>query len=212
MSIRCTRLSCSSIVLNKSPTFNYCTCRYLAILRGWVGEIPYGYHFEAKSYAESTHGLPLPPNDLGESNHRITYMNILKFLLGDKITVTECNNGQPSTSNVLNISIARDSKMPRIFTKTDQMEMVKSSLDYLCSVVNDDGATISGGALLTLYSIEYLLFSMKKASSIEANIEPPKNIHITNLYFGNDIYEYQRNIACDVSLYIVEILPPSPLI
>lgn len=120
--------------------------------------------------------------------------------MGDKVTIIDNSmDEEVCSNNITSIKTARNFELPEIFTKTEQMEILKSILDTLCSV-EKDGAIISGGSLLTIQSIQYLLYNVKLCSAEITNIEPPKNIHIVDLFFRKDPYEYESNIACDVSL------------
>lgn len=138
--------------------------------------------------------MPLPPNSVGESDLRRIYKCILQFILGDKVPLQF-----KGSSQLIDIGESlKNTKVPEIYTRTSQMEIVKSVLDYMCSVKQDD-ATLTGGAMLPLYSIEYLFYKMNIVSAAFGNSTPPKNLFIVDEYFNRDMYEYELGIACKVS-------------
>lgn len=70
-----------------------------------VDKLPLGSAYEAKTKAEKTHGLPLPPNALGNDNHFSVLQNIAEF------------------SSIHNKVL--------LFCRPEDMETIKNGLDFL---------------------------------------------------------------------------------
>ncbi|XP_017471127.1 PREDICTED: protein maelstrom 1-like [Rhagoletis zephyria] len=127
----------------------------------------YGLHYEAQHHSETSHKLPLPPNAKGESNLGLIYNNVVDFIRDE-------NTGE----------------YPPIYTHRDSITIVESVLEFLKSDLNANSVE------LKIYSIQYLFYILKEATSEMGEVEQPKSHYITDAYFERDFFEYQTGIAC----------------
>ncbi|KAH8234773.1 hypothetical protein KR032_002937 [Drosophila birchii] len=132
------------------------------------GSIDLGQASDALHHSNTTHKLPLPPNALGESNINKLYEEIHDYL-------TKCIGRKPLI----------------VFTKAEDMAIVKASLNDL------HVKSCHRGPQIEVYSMEYLLFYLKK-QILQITGLPDDDITeiFTNSYLSTDYFQYCAHIAC----------------
>ncbi|XP_020809067.1 protein maelstrom-like [Drosophila serrata] len=132
------------------------------------GSLDLGQARDALHHSTTTHGLPLPPNALGERNMNKLYKNIHDYL-------TRCIGCKPLI----------------VFTNSEDIGRVKASLDDLRV------KSCHRGKEIVVLGIEYLLFCLKKQLLLIAG-QPIDDIHelCTDSYVKKDVYEFESHISC----------------
>ncbi|KAH8380721.1 hypothetical protein KR200_003032, partial [Drosophila serrata] len=142
------------------------------------GSLDLGQARDALHHSTTTHGLPLPPNALGERNMNKLYKNIHDYL-------TRCIGCKPLI----------------VFTNSEDIGRVKASLDDLRV------KSCHRGKEIVVLGIEYLLFCLKKQLLLIAG-QPIDDIHelCTDSYVKKDVYEFESHISCKVRKDIMKII------
>ncbi|XP_013102997.1 protein maelstrom 1 [Stomoxys calcitrans] len=127
----------------------------------------YGHRYEAQHHSDTTHGLPLPPNAMGDTNLGKIYNDILDF-----------------------IRFPDSDKYSPVYTHRDCIHIVESILDFLKTDSEANNIDVK------VYSIQHLLFTMKKVTCEAGEIEKPTSFYITDAYFDRDFFEFHSGIGC----------------
>ncbi|EDW73226.2 uncharacterized protein Dwil_GK16773 [Drosophila willistoni] len=161
-------------------------------------QLIFGQTCDAMLYAAATHQLPLPPAALGESKMTKLYHSIQDYLRS-RLERTDKNL-----------------KSLVVFTKTDDIDMVKSCFRFIKSGYHDEQskrydddndeendqfkffeAAASKFLPIVVYDIQYLFLALKLAAMDIGGLTLPKpNLYITDAFFSRDFYEFQDGIAC----------------
>ncbi|KAH8380631.1 hypothetical protein KR009_011902 [Drosophila setifemur] len=137
------------------------------------GHIIFGQGSDAQQHSLTTHNLPLPPNALGETDMAKLYRDIGDYL-------SKCEEG----------NIGEDKTLV-VFTKSDQIPVVKSCLRYLACDCPDKCPNIE------VYDIQYLMFILKKEVLDIAGLPENKfNLFVADAFFLRDFFEFTPEIAC----------------
>lgn len=103
-------------------------------------------------------------------------------------------------NDILNF-VRNDGDYYPVYTKVECIPIIEASLNFLKL------EKASQNIDLKVYSIQYLFNTLKNATCKIGELEPPSSIYITDDYFQKDAFEYQVNIACDVSRNISLLRP-----
>ncbi|XP_017139599.1 protein maelstrom 2-like [Drosophila miranda] len=144
------------------------------------GHIIYGQRRDALDHSKTTHRLPLPPEDFGETNMGKLYIDIFNWL---------------SVRNDEDEKLDHDPVI--VYTTPELMPVVKSRFRYLASEaeIDEDERNIM------VYDIYHLFNTLKKSVLDVSGVTNDRIIfHMTNNFFVKDFFEFTEGIACDLSL------------
>lgn len=130
----------------------------------YPGPLPYGYSGEAKQTSNETHQIPW---DYGSTdNQKEVFHGVLKFLMSrSKIT----------------------QKLPFLYARPTNMEMVQSVLDTWCEEYDSNSS-------FKVYNVT-TLFNLLHENIIKNTGEHPSVISYRE--FDRDVHQYDLNIACE---------------
>lgn len=131
------------------------------------GKLPLGFSYDAKVHSESDHGLPIPPDAMGEKDNDEIVLRLFNFL-------------------------SQGEKMPPLFTETTEIKMVENILKGILTQANMDENTLLVCPLSELF---YQL--KRATESFGMDIKTFPSVHIAQAIIQKDVYEYTKDISCD---------------
>lgn len=131
------------------------------------GKLPLGFSYDAKVHSESDHGLPIPPDAMGEKDNDEIVLRLFNFL-------------------------SQGEKMPPLFTETTEIKMVENILKGILTQANMDENTLLVCPLSELF---YQL--KRATESFGMDIKTFPSVHIAQAIIQKDVYEYSKDISCD---------------
>lgn len=133
--------------------------------------------YQAKSHADDTHRLPVPPNAMGERDFGKVIQGLMSFIETDE-------NGQ----------------YPPLYAHKHYLEMIKNVMSILENEYFGDN-----NVNFKIYPIQYLFYTLKMSTAEKGEVKKPESIFISDAIFERDTFEYQNKISCDVSFALLGI-------
>lgn len=133
------------------------------------GTLPIGMGYQAKSHADDTHRLPVPPNAMGERDFGKVIQGLMSFIETDE-------NGQ----------------YPPLYAHKHYLEMIKNVMSILENEYFGDNSVN-----FKIYPIQYLFYTLKMSTAEKGEVKKPESIFISDAIFERDTFEYQNKISCD---------------
>ncbi|XP_071441729.1 protein maelstrom homolog [Hetaerina americana] len=132
------------------------------------GNLPIGYTFKAQKHSEETHGVPIPPSDIGESDFAKIFDDLYYFVTGSSVngvkpTLYTLNEFEPCVANFLQKLTDAAGIESKVFKVYDFVQLFFE--------LRNKAASFSGGEGFPVYSIS------------EAEIE-------------TDVFAYTKEICC----------------
>lgn len=142
-------------------------------------EIVRGYRADAKLHSEETHGLPIPPEAMGEKNF---------------IKVNEGIN------DIFKSGSTFDGGKPMVFTNDgiygENVPMLKSFMNQFSKHDNT----------VDVFPLTSLVYNMKEIIAEKRGVVNPVTLHLAKALLDRDVFEFRRNISCKVSSFLFLLL------
>ncbi|XP_068148860.1 protein maelstrom 1 [Drosophila tropicalis] len=159
------------------------------------GHLIFGLACDAMKHSGGTHRLPLPPLALGEPIMSKLYQSIQDYLR------SRLDRGD------------QDLKSLPVFTKTDDITMVKSCFHFIKTGCEEEQRKHEGNydededrfykvdvskfLPIVVYDVQYLFLALKKEAMDVGGLTSEKpNLYVTDAFFSRDFYEFQDGISC----------------